>query len=430
MLEKLKRHFVLMYTLSAGGILIFILIILGTWSKYQVMQKQKESFSLQMDRVVFELQKSNMMDAATLQMLEYENHLILYFEENGKELYYNGNYGTKEIRLSLIKQVRQEAIDEGITLNLYPSVATRTKSSIFTITSAQKKQFLGQATVLPTQGSWINIIVLQDISQNSQNRYQEYILIGMLFFVAIAGLYFFSSYFVKKTLHPVRVAQSKQNEFVAAASHELKSPLAVIKTCACAAMIDSEKREEFLSDIVEECNRMSKLIEDLLLLASAQTKNWTMKLERFALDENLIREYDRYSLQIQRKQQKLKLTLPDSMENDIYSDKNRLNQVLTILLDNASSYSPEHSEIEVKLEQEKKRLYLSVIDHGVGISKEIKEHIFEAFYRGNKARNEKSHYGLGLSIAKDLLHRMGATIDVLDTYGGGTTFVIGFEKCS
>jgi signal transduction histidine kinase len=106
------------------------------------------------------------------------------------------------------------------------------------------------------------------------------------------------------------------------------------------------------------------------------------------------------------------------------ADKDRLTQVLGILLDNAVSYSPAKSKIILRPYQKKNTFCLDVEDHGIGITDEQKEYIFNRFYRVDKARNDSSHFGLGLSVAKELMELMDGKISVKDTLGGGTTFVI------
>jgi signal transduction histidine kinase len=106
------------------------------------------------------------------------------------------------------------------------------------------------------------------------------------------------------------------------------------------------------------------------------------------------------------------------------ADKDRLTQILGILIDNALSYSPKESTITLRPYQKKNVFLLEVEDHGIGISREQKKYIFNRFYQADPARNDTSHFGLGLSVAKELTELMGGKINVKDTLGGGSTFVI------
>lgn len=106
------------------------------------------------------------------------------------------------------------------------------------------------------------------------------------------------------------------------------------------------------------------------------------------------------------------------------TDQERLFQILSIFLDNAVSYSEENSSIEIQTKQTPKELTFLIIDHGFGIPEKDKPLIFNRFYRIDKSRTDKCHFGLGLSIAKELARILSGKIGVKDTIGGGATFFI------
>ena len=108
----------------------------------------------------------------------------------------------------------------------------------------------------------------------------------------------------------------------------------------------------------------------------------------------------------------------------LFSDEDRLSQIISIFLDNAISYSPEKSVILLDASIGKNYLTISIIDHGIGISENDKNHIFDRFYRCDKSRTQKGHYGLGLSVANELVSLLGGKIYLSDTPGGGCTFTI------
>lgn len=428
MLHKLKRRFVLLYTISAGMILLLALSVIFSWTRHQEKQQQIEKFIDQMDQAVYLFQKSIMMNSTEFAALETEHHIILHFEENGKSLYYMGNYLTQEVRDELVQEVKRKAEQEKVFVNLYPSNDVHIKSTVLSIKTEDGQKFLGQAVILPIKTGWQSVIMLQNITAEYPQSWRSWLSFGALGLLSLLGLYLLSHFFVNRTMKPVEEAQAKQVEFIAAASHELKTPLAVIKTCASALSISQERQQEFISDIGAECSRMSKLVDELLLLASAETKCWSVKAEPFALDDFLIEQYEHYTHIVENQKQQLSLSLPEKPENMIYADKNRIDQVLTILLDNASRYAPKESSIELQLEKKKKSYLIKVVDHGIGVNDQQKEHIFERFYRADQARNEKDHYGLGLSIGYELVKRMGGVLHVEDTVGGGATFILEFRS--
>lgn len=103
-------------------------------------------------------------------------------------------------------------------------------------------------------------------------------------------------------------------------------------------------------------------------------------------------------------------------------DKERISQTLSILIDNALSYSPAGTVIQLGARVEKKGIVFSVIDHGPGIPDSEKEKVFDRFYCGDPSRTDKNHYGLGLSIAQEIVKAHQGTIRLVDTLGGGATF--------
>lgn len=233
---------------------------------------------------------------------------------------------------------------------------------------------------------------------------------------------------------PIEENNKKQNEFIAAASHELRSPLALIMAELSAFKYDYSNITDtqtlidsgngYLKEINSECNRMSRLINDMLLLASSNCGTWTIREEVLDIDTFLIDSYDSLSTLCNCQNRRLNLDLPTQRLGQIKADKERLMQIFTIILNNALSYTPIDTPLTLSAKIKKSTLEISFIDHGPGISDKDKQYIFDTYYRGDKSRNSKNHFGLGLSIAKELTHLHLGKLSVIDTVGGGTTFVI------
>jgi signal transduction histidine kinase len=238
------------------------------------------------------------------------------------------------------------------------------------------------------------------------------------------ALFLVSCFFVGKVLKPVEESQKRQNEFIAAASHDLRTPLAVIQTNASALLIEGVDNQRFVPKIKAECRRMSRLISDMLILASSDAKTWQIQKEDINTESYLIDLYDTFYELCRKKNHVLKLDLPEENLPVIHSDKGRLTQIIGILIDNAVCYSPEESSITLSPYIRRSSFCLEVEDHGCGISKEQKEKIFNRFYCVDKSRNDNTHFGLGLSVAKELIELHGAKIYVKDTEGGGATFLL------
>lgn len=234
----------------------------------------------------------------------------------------------------------------------------------------------------------------------------------------LALVCFLSRFLIGKAVAPVEDAMKSQKDFIASASHELKAPLAVIQ--ANAETMESSQEQMI---ILDECSRMGKLVRSMLALASSDAGNWKMDIRETDVDTLLIETWELFTESARKKNIRLELNIEDHYPK-IRCDKERISQVLGILLDNAVTYSGSGQAIEMGAKVLPKQLVLSVTDHGPGIADAEKEKVFERFYSGDPSRTEKSHFGLGLSIAKEIVKLHRGTICLNDTPGGGCTFEI------
>lgn len=233
-----------------------------------------------------------------------------------------------------------------------------------------------------------------------------------------------SRFLLKKALEPTDRVMQSQKEFVASASHELKAPLAVI--VANVENMQHEAQNEGLQGnlkvIDSECMRMSRLIKDMLLLASSDAEKWTIHTSEVNVDTLLISLYEAYEPRCMKKKIKLTLDLGEELFPVIMTDKERLFQLLSIYLDNALHYSPEGKEIQIRVDMSSKELTFWIVDHGIGVEEKAKPFIFDRFYCADQSHTDKSHFGLGLSIAKELARMLQGKIGMEDTPGGGASF--------
>ena len=233
-----------------------------------------------------------------------------------------------------------------------------------------------------------------------------------------------SRFLLKKALEPTERVMQSQKEFVASASHELKAPLAVI--VANVENMQHEAQNEGLQGnlkvIDSECMRMSRLIKDMLLLASSDAEKWTIHTSEVNVDTLLISLYEAYEPRCMKKKIKLTLDLGEELFPVIMTDKERLFQLLSIYLDNALHYSPEGKEIQIRVDMSSKELTFWIADHGIGVEEKDKPFIFDRFYCADQSHTDKSHFGLGLSIAKELARMLQGKIGMEDTPVGGASF--------
>ncbi len=250
---------------------------------------------------------------------------------------------------------------------------------------------------------------------------QRFLFLGIII-LALIAIWIFAWFFTGKLLNPIEASRLRQNQFIASASHELRTPLAVILSCAEAG-IDRNACPE-LNTIKNEALRTSRLLNDMLTLLSCDTGHLDIKPVCTQIDTLVLNACEAFENMAAAKHIQIYAALPEDALPDCLCDSERITQVLTIFLHNAVSYTPEGGKIRLSADYVNKHFEIKISDTGVGISDDEKAKIFDRFYRSEKARSDKNHFGLGLSIAYDIITAHHGSIKVTDTQGGGTTFLI------
>lgn len=229
----------------------------------------------------------------------------------------------------------------------------------------------------------------------------------------------------KRIVKPVNEAFIRQKQFIYDASHELKTPIAIIS--ASAEMLEKNPKEKkWLDNIKTENNRMNKLVISLLDLSKSEN----IKENEVYTNVNLSKVIKNKALTFESLIYENSLELDVDVANDIMFNCNedRIKELLSILMDNAIKHSLPNSQITVKLSKEKNNIYLSVKNKGKEIPISEREKIFERFYRLDKSRNrDDNRYGIGLSIAKNVVINHNGTISV-NCKDGYTTFMVNFKQ--
>ena len=229
-------------------------------------------------------------------------------------------------------------------------------------------------------------------------------------------------------LERLEKAVGQINRFTADASHELRSPLAFIRTVADCALrvpgVEGESAEAF-DDIIAETKQASKLLEDMLILARADSGHTDAAFETVDLAP-LVREVATKNEPIMAERfQRLSVRI-EASNAVIVGDPTRLRRLLWILTDNAIKYTPEGGSIEISLSAWKSGIAVQVKDDGIGILPSALPHIFERFYRVDDARSQQTGTGLGLAIAKWIADVHQGTLEVESKEQKGSTFRVTF----
>jgi len=229
-----------------------------------------------------------------------------------------------------------------------------------------------------------------------------------------------SYYLARRTLHPIEEAHEAQSRFTSDASHELRTPLASMKTELEVALRDQKlsktEMRELLESNLEEVNKLTKLSQTLLQLSQLDHDNIEReKVSIGTIASTVIERFDKTGKRIM---------LSGDSSRSVIANTSNIEELFTILIDNALKYSPADSVIQVAMVHQKQMSGFEVRNSGEGIQPEALPHIFDRFYRADPSRsgNSKKSYGLGLSLAKKIVELHGGELTVSSAPRETTTF--------
>jgi two-component system sensor histidine kinase CiaH len=231
----------------------------------------------------------------------------------------------------------------------------------------------------------------------------------------------------RANMRPVMRSWQQQRTFVADAAHEFKTPMTVIQN-NMERMLEHPNdtvmdQVEGVANTLTEVRHLNNLVGDLLTLAQADADVPLFAFAEFDLAETVREVSDIFQFNAEEHGQELVVDIPDTLP--IIGDAQRLRQLLVILTDNAQKYAGEGATVTLRARQVGNNIKLAVSDTGTGVSDADKAHLFDRFYRVDKARSRSTGgHGLGLSIAKWVVTGHRGTVDVVDTKPHGTTFNI------
>lgn len=232
-----------------------------------------------------------------------------------------------------------------------------------------------------------------------------------------------SYWLARRTLQPLKDAHEAESRFVSDASHELRTPLTVMQAELEVALrqgrLSQTEIKELLASSLEEVTKLSKLAEMLLQLSKLDGASLEFRRTNISrIIRDVTKRYDKTG-------QRFKLALP-KRPLSLNGDKTSLEELVTILVDNALKYSPPDSAIDVRLERQRNDMVLSITNTGSGIPPDALPHIFERFYRVNSSRSSQtvSGFGLGLSLAKRIVTLHGGEISASSDVDQPTTLTV------
>lgn len=257
--------------------------------------------------------------------------------------------------------------------------------------------------------------------------YFLFLLCAVCIMLAAGGGY----YMAAKNIKPLEILFAREHEFAADASHELRTPLTVLSLGVESLQNDDESKlsgfaQEVLRDMQHETKYMSRLIEALLTLARGDEENTPLARAKVDLTEVAVKVCNKMRPLAAKKGLGLEYAAGDAPQVFILGDKNKMEQLLIIFIDNAIKYS-ESGTITVTVDADSMHAVIKVMDEGIGISESDAQKIFERFYRVDKARSRAAGgFGLGLNIARIIVVRHGGTVSVKPRSPHGSIFTVRF----
>lgn len=409
--KKLIKNMILNFFIFTAILLVFDLIIYNevAYSLYNSIDKELESSTKRISNIPpierLENKEFNREFDKTERINQILNPRLIRIERNEEGIIQN------EVELGPISNYVDD-IKFTNTLNTIYNLQIQNKYNYRCINFEEEKN--GEKV-------YIQILANVDGEAVTLTNMKNTLIFGTITLVVVSMVV--SYVLSKKTIKPMMVAYKKQTEFVQNASHELRTPLAIIQakqelllTEPNAKIID---KSEDINLTLKETRRLTKLISELMELARNDENNKSLEKQDTDLNK-LIKEIATPYIDIAKMQEKeIKLDL--NYNKNIKLNQSKINQLLVILLDNAVKYTNSGDTITIKTYDKDSKCNIEVQDTGIGISDESINHIFERFYREDKARSRQTGgNGLGLSIANTIVNLHGGSIKAFHNSPKGT----------
>ena len=432
MYQKVHLRLTVLCTGITAAIMIIMSLSYLYVSETGLYKNQDNSFKNDMNTIATNLEQQNVISMEWLSKMESQGSYRFFVLDNGIPFLYN------QLVENTSDQLLLEECLEAYKGNFSISSAENAPSLLFSsyhleyefFSPSTRKDYFGCVITIERNSSLLQVIIISAIDTLEHQIFEQRIRFLLIDVITILLLCIFSWIFTGKLLRPIMDNHQKQVQFVASASHELRTPLAVIlSSVECSKRQYPNQENKFLKIIKQESLRMSSLIDHMLLLSGSDNQHLAINKKSVELDTLLINAYETFEPLAKEKSIYFSIELPQNALPQCICDPDSINQVISILLHNAVSYTPEHGNIHLSLackeiSHEKKQFHISVADSGIGIPFDEKKKIFDRFYRSEKARSTKGHFGLGLSIAREITTAHHGHISVQDREGGGSIFTV------
>lgn len=425
MFRKLRIQMTLFSTAITAGILILMTLACLFIAEKGTKQNSYTTFSQNAQSCISYLETQNLLSHQWLLEAQSTYGISIKITDNDRPLFFDKIHSSSKEQAAFEKAADIALKTEGIDISGSSRNSRLTSSAVFTM-----EGYYACAAIIPkSENNFLSVLILHPLKALDRQILNQRLAFFTAVVFAVLALFVFSWFFTRKMIRPLSENHRHQTEFIASASHELRSPLTVILSSLQAMEKASpEEKAHFSSIIKNEGNRMSRLIGDMLSIANADNHSWKIFPAPCELDTLLLDTFEKYEHLMQEKELHLHISLPDEILPPCKCDSSRISQVLSILLDNALAYVPPGKDVFLSLSQGSRHFYLTASDNGPGIPDKQKASVFHRFYRADQSRNNKEHFGLGLCIAQEIIQLHKGTLKITDTPGGGATFTIRLPK--
>lgn len=421
LLKRLRKRLTALNALISGAILFAIVLGALLFTLAQFTAGAENAFAHTADTIAHQMQSDTLIRHDYLRSTELSQSMLLYMEDGGSPFKWNGSYQSETPRDTLIERAVALAAENGLDIS-YPPVSSR--NFLAQIKGDYADAYRVSVWTLPVGQSWSAVVILMDMEEEKQTQLSITLVFALCLLAGIAMQALFSYYFAGRAIRPVEKAQEEQAAFFQAASHELRTPLTVMRASADALpKADAEESATFAAVIRKNAVHMARLVDDMLTLADGDLRHEPADTETFEIAPLMRELYEAFAPIAAEKG--IALTFSASERAELHADREKIRQMVAILLDNALEYTPAGGRVRLDCSALQRHIEIAVTDDGPGIPDELKERVFDRFFRADKARGRmKAHYGLGLSIARQIARQYGGEISAADATGGGAQFII------
>ncbi len=425
MFKKLHIRLTIFCTFICSIILILMSLICLPFLEKEFRESHFSDFQSNSNMLIRYLESQTVISRSWLVEFYTDTQLEIDIRDNGSKLVLQ-NLLPVSVDEDTFTQARQKAQEDfQITEDTFSANSVFSLHAEYEFSKDGQNYYYASTALIPKNNGILNVAVVLPLKNLEQGIRQRRLLFASanIFGILLLGIFFWL--FTWHMIKPLIISHQKQTEFIASASHELRSPLTVMLSSLSAMKHAAPEEAEHFSEMITlEGKRMSRLINDMLTLSGTDSSHFTIQKTDVELDTLLLSAYEKFESLAREKEISLHISLPDALIPPCPCDQGRMEQVLSILIDNALSYTPSGGKISLSLQSSSNQLMLRVADTGMGISDSEKKAVFDRFYRCDKSHKDKNHFGLGLCIAQEIIHLHKGRLWVEDTPGGGATFVI------